>query len=132
MNTIPPIRDEADLDASLARAEKLLEAGEPSDELDVLLVLIEDYEGRHHQLPPGDPVEVIRFKLRELDLSRDELAHLAEMDSGRLSEVLNRKRELTLSMVPRLSQALGIAPGLLTGRLKTSRPPGSHTGGTVC
>lgn len=131
MNTVPPIRDEADLDASLARAEELLETGEPSDELDVLLVLIEDYESRHHQLPPGDPVEVIRFKLRELDLSRDELARLAGMDSGRLSKVLNRKRELTLSMVRRLSQALGIAPELLTGRLKTSRPPDSYTGGTV-
>ena len=116
--TIRPVRCRADLDAALARVEALWGAapGTPeADELDVLLVLIEAYEAEHHAIPPGDPIEVIRYKLGELGISQNALAHKLGWTSGRVSEVLHRKRALTLAMVQDLAAELGVTAALLGG-----------------
>lgn len=115
---IRPIRSSEDLDAALARAEALWDAapGTPDgDELDVLLTLIEAYEAAHHAIPPGDPVEVLQYKLAELGLSQNALARRLGWSSGRVSEVLNRKRPLTLAMIRALAEALTLPPGALVG-----------------
>lgn len=80
-----------------------------------MLTLVEVYEARHHALPPGDPIEVLGYKLRELGISQRELARRLGWSSGRVSEVLNRRRNLTLAMVRQLAAVLGISAGLLVG-----------------
>lgn len=115
---IRPIRNSADLDAALALVDNLWGSspGTPEgDDLDVLITLIEAYEAKHHRIPAGDPIEVIQYKMRELKLSQNALARRLGWSSGRVSEVLTRKRALTLAMVRALSDALAIPAGVLVG-----------------
>jgi len=123
---IRPIRSRLDLEAALARIEVLWGApsGTPEgDELDVLVTLVEAYEAAHHEIPPGDPIEVIRYKMGELGLSQNALAARLGWSSGRVSEVLGRKRALTLAMIRALADALTLPPGLLVGG---ERVPGAE------
>jgi len=116
--TIRPIRNDDDLAAAFARVDALWGAasGTPEgDELDVWMTLIEAYERAHHALPPGDPIEVIAYKMGELGFSGRKLASLLGWGAGRVSEVLNRKRALTLAMVQQLAGVLGIDPSRLVG-----------------
>lgn len=117
--TIRPIRTDADLDRALERIDDLWDATEGTpefDELDVLAVLIEAYEAQHHAIPPGDPLDIIRFKMKELDLSQRALTErMGWTSTGRLSEILSGKRELTTRHVRDLAAALGIQAGLLLG-----------------
>ncbi len=116
MRSAFPIRTEEDL----ARAARLVqelwnaEPGTPgSDLLEVMADLIELYDREHSQLEPGDPIEVMRFKLEDLGWSQNRLAKEAGCSSGRVSEVMTRKRPLTLKMVQDFSKALGLPAGLL-------------------
>lgn len=113
-----PIRTEQDLDAALERISQLMGAAPGSaeaDELEVLGTLMEAYEARNHEIAPGDPLEVIRFKMKELGISQNELGRRACIPSGRVSEILSGRRELTLSLVMALAGGLGISPALLVG-----------------
>lgn len=116
---IRPIRNDDDLTIALARMSELWGApdGTPEgDELDVLAVLIEAYETEHHAMPPGDPIQVIRYKMGELGLTQRQLAEkMGWASTGRLSELLSSKRELTTRHVRDLATALGIPAGLLLG-----------------
>lgn len=115
---IQPLRNDHDLRVALARIEALWgrPAGTPEgDELDDLLALVEHYEAQHHPLPPGDPIAVIGFKMKELGLSQRELARRLSWGSGRVSEVLNGQRDLTLRMVRDLARVLEVPVGLLVG-----------------
>jgi HTH-type transcriptional regulator/antitoxin HigA len=112
MSNVTPIRNEADYDAALAEVEELWGAApgsERGDRLEVLMVLIADYEARHHAIDPPDPIEAVRLRMAEKGLSRDELAVLLAIGSGRVSEILNRRRRLTLAMIRRLAPALGLS-----------------------
>lgn len=116
---IQPIRTDDDLQRAFGRIDELWGATPGTaegDELDVLVVLVEDYERRHHSLPAGDPVEIISYKLSELGWSGRELARRLGWSSGRVSEILSRKRGLTLAMVQQLATVLSIDPGILVGR----------------
>lgn len=77
------------------------------DELEVLAALIEVYEERHFPVDPPDPIEAIRFRMDQQGLTRRDLEPYIG-PSGRVSEVLNRKRRLTLPMIRRLHEGLGI------------------------
>src|SRR5205823_762415 len=83
--------------------------------LEVLVTLIDAYEARHHGIKPPDPIEAIRFRMEQEDLTRADLEKLIG-GRGRVSEVLNRKRPLTLKMIRRLRDALGISADVLIGR----------------
>jgi len=85
------------------------------DELDILLVLVEAYEARHHPVSPGDPIEILQYKLDELGWSQRELARRVGWGSGRVSEILNRRRSLTVAMIGQLGEVLSIPAGLLVG-----------------
>ncbi|MGK5094269.1 hypothetical protein WDW89_19920 [Deltaproteobacteria bacterium TL4] len=115
--TIEPIKTEADYDKTLARIEKLMdaEADTPEgDELDVLVTLVEAYEKKHSPIASPDPVEAIKFRMEQLGLRQKDLEPFMG-SSGRVSEILNRKRELTLSMIRILHAELNIPLESLIG-----------------
>ena len=116
---IRPIHNDADHEAALKEIDKLLDSqpGTPKGErLDVLITLVEAYEAKHFPIPePDDPVEVLNYYLESRGLSRaDLITYLGSKE--RVSEVLNRKRGLSLEMIRRLHQGLGIPADLLVGK----------------
>lgn len=108
--TIKPIRDDADLSLAFRRLEAIFQAepGSPeADEMDVLVTLIEAYENKHYPIGPADPIEAIKFRMEQQGLTpRDLEPYIGS--SGRVSEVLNRKRPLSLRMIKRLHEGLRI------------------------
>lgn len=115
---VRPIRTEDDYDAALARIEEIwdAEAGTPeSDELDVLSVLVEAYEEEHHPIDPPDPIEAIKFRMEQMGLSRKDLEPFIG-HRGRVAEVLNRKRGLSLDMIRNLTEGLGISTEVLVAK----------------
>ncbi len=107
---IRPIKTEQDYDAALAEVEALWGA-EPDtpkgDKLDVLITLVEAYEAKHYPIAPPDPVEAILFRIEQAGLKRKDLEPYIG-HSGRVSEVLNHKRPLTLEMIRKLWKGLHI------------------------
>ena len=107
---IRPIKTDADYERALARIEALMDAERDSDEgdeLDVLTTLVEAYEAQHFPIEPADPVEAILFRMEQQGLSRKDLEpYLGSRQ--RVSEVLNRRRALSLEMIRRLHEGLGI------------------------
>lgn len=123
---IKPIRSEADHQAALKEIEKLFESqpGTPEgDRMDVLVTLVEAYEAKHFPIPePDDPVQVLEYYMESRGLSRSDLiAYLGSKE--RVSEVLNRKRGLSLLMIQRLHAGLGIPADLLIGRQDRKAAP---------
>ncbi|MFD2190287.1 helix-turn-helix domain-containing protein [Pistricoccus aurantiacus] len=107
---IQPIRNDADLDRAFARMEALWSAenGTPeADELEVLAILIERYEDERYPIGPSEPIEAIKFRMEQQGLTPRDLEPFIG-GSGRVSEVLNRKRGLSLSMIRRLHKGLRI------------------------
>lgn len=112
---IRPIKTEADYQAALAEIEQLFEAAPdtPSgDRLDVLTTLVEAYEERHYSLPLPSPIEAIHYHMESRGLSRRDLEPYIG-SRARVSEVLNRKRPLSMEMIRNLYTGLGIAAEVL-------------------
>ncbi len=104
------IENDSELDRALQRIEELwgTQSGTPEgDELDVLMLLVEKYEEENHAMPASDPVEAIKFLMEQNGLSRRDLEPYIGA-SGRVSEILNKKRKLTLPMIRRLHDDLKI------------------------
>ena len=107
---IYPIRNNAQYERALERVEKLLDAKEGSkefDELEVLSTLIEAYEAKHYQIDAPDPIEAIKFRMEQEGLKQKDIAKLFG-NKVRVSEVLNKKRRLTLNMIRNIHQTLKI------------------------
>ena len=112
---IKSIRTEADYEAALEEIERLWRTayGSPEgDKLDVLVTLVEAYEQKHHPIPLPDPIEAILHHMESQGLSRSDLA-LYLGSRARVSEILNRKRPLSLNMIRRLHGGLGISADIL-------------------
>jgi HTH-type transcriptional regulator/antitoxin HigA len=112
---IHPIRTKMDYRAALQEVERHwnAEPGTPAgDRVDVLVTLIEAYEAKHFPIPAPDPIAAIEFMMEQKGLSRRELEP-AIGSRGRVSEVLTRKRPLTLPMVRELSALLDIPSEIL-------------------
>jgi HTH-type transcriptional regulator/antitoxin HigA len=112
---IKPIKTEADYQAALAEIEQLFEARpgtQEGDRLDVLATLVEAYEEQYYQLPLPDPVEAILYHMDSRGLSRRDLEPYLG-SRARVSEILNRRRPLSLDMIRRLSQGLGMPAEVL-------------------
>ena len=107
---IKPIKTDADYRAALKEIETLMMA-EPDtpegEKLDVLVTLVEAYEQKHYPLDLPDPVEAIKFEMEQKGLTVKDLEPMIGK-SNRVYEVLNRKRSLTLKMIWRLHEQLGI------------------------
>ena len=115
MNEIKPIRSEADYQAALAEIERLWGArlGTPEgDRLDVLATLIDAYESEHHPIDPPDPIEAIKFRMEQQGLTRKDLEGILGTRT-RVAEVLNRRRGLSIAMIRRLHEKLGISAEVL-------------------
>jgi HTH-type transcriptional regulator/antitoxin HigA len=112
---LKPIRTKADYGRALAEVERLwgAKAGTPrGDRLDILATLIDAYEAEHYPIDPPDPVEAIKFRMEQQGLSRKDLEPLIGTRT-RVAEVLNRKRNLSVAMIRRLHDRLGISAEVL-------------------
>ena len=112
---IQPIKTEQDYDAALRAIEALWNAPEGSseaDRLEILITLVEAYEAAHHPIDPPDPIEAIKFRMEQQGLTRKDLEPLIGTRT-RVSEVLNRKRSLSIGMIRRLHDRLGISAEVL-------------------
>ena len=104
------IKNDRELDRALQRIEALWgsQPGTPEgDELDVLMLLVEKYEEENYPMPASDPIEAIKFLMEQNGLSRKDLEPYIGA-SGRVSEILNKRRNLTLPMIRRLHDDLKI------------------------
>ena len=114
---IRPIRNDEDHARAMGQVEELWGAAPGSTEaeqLEVLVTLIDVYEARHHAIDPPDPVAAILFRMEQQGLTRKDLEPSIGSRS-RVSEVLSRKRSLTLAMIRRLRDNLGISADVLIG-----------------
>lgn len=105
-----PVKCEADYDTTLTRVDVLMDAeldAPQSDELDILVTLIEKYEAQHYSIDAPNPVEAIRFRMDQIGLKNKDLIHCIGQ-SGRVSEALSFKRKLTLNMIRKLHSELKI------------------------
>lgn len=112
---VKPIRSEADYEAALTEVERLWgsKAGTPAgDRLDVLATLIDAYEVERFPMDPPDPIEAIKFRMEQQGLTRRDLEQIIGTRT-RIAEVLNRKRGLSIGMIRRLHQHLGISAEVL-------------------
>lgn len=119
---IRPIKTEADYQSALKEIEKLfgVEPGSSEgDRLDVLLTLVEAYEDEHYAIPAPDPIEAINYFMESRGMTRADLEPFIG-SRARVSEILNRKRPLTLSMIQRLHSKLGIPAEVLVKPYRTA------------
>jgi len=107
---IKPIKTEALYDAALAEIDRLWGSTEGSpagDRLDVLLVLVENYEAQQYPIAPPDPVEAIKFRMEQMNLKPKDLEPLIGSRAC-VTEVINRRRALSLPMIRKLHNSLHI------------------------
>ena len=123
MSEVKPIRSEADYEGALAEVERLWGArsGTPEgDRLDVLATLIDAYESAHHPIDPPDPIEAIKFRMEQQGLTRKDLEGVLGTRT-RVAEVLNRRRGLSINMIRRLHDTLGISAEVLIRPSRANR-----------
>jgi len=112
---IKPIKTDSDYQIALKRLEVIFDApiGAPeSDEADILGLLIDDYEKKHYPIDAPDPIEAIKIRMEEMQLKQVDL--VPEIGGkSRVSEILNRKRKLTVEMIRKLTKRLNLSAGLL-------------------
>jgi HTH-type transcriptional regulator/antitoxin HigA len=112
---VKPIRTEADHEAAMAEVENLwgAKSGTPAgDRLDVLATLIDAYEAAHFPMDPPDPIEAIKFRMEQQGMTRRDLEEIIGTRT-RIAEVLSRKRGLSIGMIRRLHDRLGISADVL-------------------
>ncbi len=112
---IKPIKTENDYFKSLERVEALWGSKRDTpegDELDLLVTIVEAYEIKHYPIAPPDPIDAIKFRMEQMGMTKTDLAKYLGSQS-RVSEVLSRKRKLTLKMVKSLYKGLKIPAEIL-------------------
>jgi HTH-type transcriptional regulator/antitoxin HigA len=115
MYELKPIRSERDHAEAMAEVERIwgAPAGTPEgDRLDILATLIDVYESEHHPIDPPDPITAIEFRMEQQGLTRRDLEPLIGTRS-RVAEILNRRRNLSIEMIRRLHERLGIPADVL-------------------
>ena len=116
------IKTEQDYQAALNRLEEIFDTpvGSPeSDEADILGLLVDEYEKEHYPLEAPDPIEAIKIRMEELNLKQIDL--IPEIGGkSRVSEILNRKRRLTIEMIRKLKKRLNLSAELLIGDYRLS------------
>ena len=119
---IKPIKTEEDYQNALIRLDQIFDAhegSEESDEADILALLIDEYENKHYPIEAPDPIEAIKIRMEEMQLKQKDLA-AALGGKNRASEILNRKRKLTVDMIRNLTVRLNLSASLLIKDYKVS------------
>ncbi len=112
---IKPIKKEQDYNMSIKRIEELWGAKRDTpegDELDLLCTLVESYEMKHYPIAPPDPIDAIKFRMEQMEMTKADMVQYLGSQS-RVSEILNGKRRLTLKMVKSLFKGLKIPAEIL-------------------
>ena len=112
---IKPVKTEKDYNEAIQRIEKLWGAKKNSskgDELDLLSTIVEAYEMKHFPILPPDPIDAIIFRMEQMNMTKSDIAKYIGSQS-RVSEILSRKRQLTLKMVKSLYKGLKIPAEIL-------------------
>ncbi len=114
---LKPIRNNRQYEDALSRAYTLMQKNikpnsKDSDELEILSILIKEYENKHFPVPKPNPIEAIRFRLDQLNMSEADLSEILGYRS-RKSEILSGKRKLSLSMIRKLNEVLNIPAEVL-------------------
>lgn len=112
---IKPIKTNNDYEKALERLEDIFDAKmetKQGDELEILTILIEKYEKEIYPIEMPDPIEAIKFRMEQLGMKQKDLAEVMGFKS-RVSEILNRKRKLTIDMIRNLNQKLNIPSEVL-------------------
>jgi HTH-type transcriptional regulator/antitoxin HigA len=112
---IRPIKTEQDYISSIHRIEELWGAKKDTpqgDELDLLVTLVESYEIKHYPIAPPDPIDAIKFRMEQMGITKADMVQYIGSQS-RVSEVLSRKRKLTLGMIKSLYKGLKIPTEIL-------------------
>lgn len=115
LNQMKLIKSEQDYQHALLSMETLFHANpgtKEHDDAELLMALIEHYESKHFPILPPDPIDVIKFRMEQLQLKRKDLEKWIGT-RARVSEILNGKRSLSLQMIKVLSKELGIPIGAL-------------------
>lgn len=113
--TIKPIKTKKDYQQALARLEIIFDSKKGSangDELEILGMLVDNYENGHFPVGFPDPVEAIKFRMEQLGYNQSDLANVVGLKS-RASEILNRKRKLSLEMIRQIHDRLNIPTEVL-------------------
>jgi HTH-type transcriptional regulator/antitoxin HigA len=111
---VKPIRTKRDHEAALKEVKRLwgAKAGTREGDRDVLATLIDAYEAEHYPMDPPDPIKAIKFRMEQQGLTRRDLEEIIGTRT-RIAEVLNRKRGLSIAMIRRLHERLGISAEVL-------------------
>ena len=112
---LKPIRTKKDYQQALERLELIFDSKKETkegDELEILGILIEQYESEHFPIDLPDPIEAIKFRMEQLGYTQTDLAKVVGLKS-RASEILNKKRKLSLDMIRQLHEKLNIPTDVL-------------------
>ncbi len=112
---IKPIRNEADYQKALERLEVIFDAkrGTPEgDELEILAIVVDNYENENFPIGMPDPISAIKFRMEQMGMKQKDLVEMVGFKS-RVSEIMNNKRKLTLDMIRKLSANLNIPTEVL-------------------
>jgi HTH-type transcriptional regulator / antitoxin HigA len=112
---IKPIKTERDYKKALARLEEIFDSRpgtEEGDELDILALLIERYESEHYPIDAPDPIEAIKFRMEQMGYKQKDLETIIG-HKGHVSEILNKKRKLSLEMIRKFHERLNIPLSVL-------------------
>ena len=116
------LKTERDHKAALAYVESLMEQTSPDEaELELWSLLVENYEESHFPIETPDPIQAIQFRLEQAGLQTSDLLPYLQSKS-KISEVMNRKRPLSLSMIRSLHEGLKIPASILVQETITTRP----------
>ncbi|CAM1352157.1 helix-turn-helix domain-containing protein [Tenacibaculum insulae] len=120
---IKPIKTEKDYDKALERLELIFDAtpnSKEGDEAEILSLLIENFENKHYPIEAPDPIEAIKIRMEEMNLKQKDLIGIIGGKS-RVSEILNKKKKLTVDMIRELEQILHISASVLVNNYQLTK-----------
>ncbi|MCF8299280.1 MAG: transcriptional regulator [Melioribacteraceae bacterium] len=120
---IKPIKSEDDYQKALRRLEKIFDApveSKEGDEAEILSLLIENYENQYYRIEAPDPIEAIKIRMEEMNIKQKDLVGIIGGKS-RVSEVLNKKKRLTVDMIRELEKKLHLSASILVSNYQLTK-----------